>query len=70
MKRKLNIRKLILSLSTIGMLALTTTASTYAWFKINAKASVENFNFEVIGGKGTYKEPYIIRNTNNFIEDE
>ena len=52
MKRKLNIRKLILSLSTIGMLALTTTASTYAWFKINAKASVENFNFEVIGGKG------------------
>lgn len=27
-------------------------------------------NIEVIGGKGTYKEPYIIRNTNNFIEDE
>ena len=52
MKRKISIRKLILSLSTVGLLALTTTTSTYAWFKLNSKATVENFDFEVIGGKG------------------
>ncbi len=52
MKRKFNMRKLILGLSSIGLLAVTTTTSTYAWFKMNSKASVEDFNFEVIGGKG------------------
>ncbi|MCR5112628.1 MAG: hypothetical protein K6A63_01685 [Acholeplasmatales bacterium] len=52
MKRKVKMRKLILTLSTIGLLALTTTTSTYAWFKINSTASVEGFDFEVIGGKG------------------
>ena len=51
-QKKVNIRKLILGLSTVGLLALTTTTSTYAWFKINSTAAVQGFDFEVIGGKG------------------
>lgn len=52
LKKKVNLRKLILGLSAIGMLSLTLSTSTYAWFKLNATAKVENFDFEVIGGKG------------------
>ena len=52
MKHKVNLRKVILSVSTIGMLAVTLTTSTYAWFKLNQNAKVENFNISVIGGKG------------------
>ncbi len=52
LKRKMNLRKLILGVSAIGMLSLTLTTSTYAWFKISSEAKVEGFDFEVIGGKG------------------
>lgn len=52
MRHKVNIRKIILSVSAIGMLGLTLTTSTYAWFKLNSRATVENFNINVIGGKG------------------
>ncbi len=52
LKKKVNLRKLILGLSAVGMLSLTLSTSTYAWFKLNATAKVENFDFEVIGGKG------------------
>lgn len=52
MKHKVNIRKIILGASSIGLLGITLTTSTYAWFKLNSKAQVENFNISVIGGKG------------------
>lgn len=52
MKHKVNIRKIVLGLSTLGMVALTFSTVTYSWFKMNAQASVDFVDFEVIGGKG------------------
>ncbi|MCR5349581.1 MAG: hypothetical protein K6E20_01170 [Acholeplasmatales bacterium] len=50
MKKK--VRKLItLSASTI-MAATSLITTTYAWFKINSIATVENIDFEVVGGLG------------------
>lgn len=46
------IRKLIVGISTICLLVITFVSSTYAWFQINSRASVENFHFEVHGGQG------------------
>lgn len=46
------IRKLIVGISTICLLVVTFVSSTYAWFQINSRASVENFHFEVHGGQG------------------
>ena len=46
------IRKLIVGISTICLLVMTFVSSTYAWFQINSRASVENFHFEVHGGQG------------------
>ncbi len=50
MKRR--VKKLImLSVSTL-MAASSLATSTYAWFKLNSTATVENFNFEVVSGLG------------------
>lgn len=46
------IRKLIVGISTIGLLIMTFVSATYAWFEINSRASIENFHFEVHGGQG------------------
>ena len=46
------IRKLIVGISTVGLLVMTFVSATYAWFEINSRASVENFHFEVNGGQG------------------
>ncbi len=46
------IRKLIVGISTICLLVMTFVSSTYAWFQINSRASIENFHFEVHGGQG------------------
>ncbi len=46
------IRKLIVGISTLGLLIMTFVSATYAWFEINSRASVENFRFEVHGGLG------------------
>lgn len=45
-------RKVFLSVMTLLLLITTFTTSTYAWFKINSSASVEGFDFEVVGGEG------------------
>ncbi|MCR5349874.1 MAG: hypothetical protein K6E20_02675 [Acholeplasmatales bacterium] len=45
-------RKLILASSTALATALTLTSTTWAWFKINSTATVENFDFQVVGGNG------------------
>ncbi len=49
---KKRVKKLILlSVSTL-MAASSLVTSTYAWIQINAKARVENFEFEVVSGLG------------------
>lgn len=45
-------RKLILASSTALATALTLSSTTWAWFKMNSRATVENFDFEVVGGNG------------------
>ena len=45
-------RKLILASTTALATALTLTSTTWAWFKINSTATVENFDFKVVGGHG------------------
>lgn len=46
------IKKLIIGISTLGLLVMTLVSATYAWFEINERATVENFRFEVHGGSG------------------
>ena len=45
-------RKLFLSFITLTLLITVFTTSTYAWFKINSKASISGFDFQVHGGEG------------------
>lgn len=45
-------KKLIVGISTLGLLVMTLVSATYAWFEINERATVDNFRFEVNGGKG------------------
>ena len=47
-------RKIVIGVSTIAFTALALTSTTYAWFKINSRASVTGINFKLTGGLGFY----------------
>lgn len=49
---KKRVRKLIMLSASTAMAAISLVTTTYAWFKLNATAKVENFDFEVISGQG------------------
>lgn len=49
---KKRVRKLIMLSASTVMAAASLVTTTYAWFKINATAKVENFDFEVVSGLG------------------
>lgn len=46
------VRKLYLSVLSLILVAITFTATTFAWFQINSSASVEGFDFELQSGYG------------------
>lgn len=46
------IRKTIIGLSTIAFTAVALTSTTYAWFKINSRATVSGFNITAHSGQG------------------
>lgn len=52
MKKRVIIRKTFLSIMALLAVAITFTATTYAWFKINSSATVSGFDFQVTGGEG------------------
>lgn len=45
-------RKIVIGVSAIVFTAIALTSTTYAWFKINSRASVTGFNFKLTGGLG------------------
>jgi hypothetical protein len=45
-------RKIVIGVTSIVFTAAALTSTTYAWFKINSRASVTGFNFKVTGGDG------------------
>ena len=45
-------RKIVIGITSIVFTAVALTSTTYAWFKINSRASVTGFNFKVTGGDG------------------
>ena len=45
-------RKIVIGITSIVFTAAALTSTTYAWFKINSRASVTGFNFKVTGGDG------------------
>lgn len=49
---KKRVKKLILLSASTLMAASSLATSTYAWFKLNSTAMVENFDFEVVSGLG------------------
>jgi len=64
------VRKLIVGISTIGLLLMTFISSTYAWFKINSRASVDNFKFEVVGGQGFLVSIDNVKYSNDLTKDQ
>lgn len=46
------IRKVIVSVATLILVAICFGATTYAWFEVNSKADVSGFNFTVMSGQG------------------
>jgi len=46
------IRKTIIGVSTLLFTAVTLTSTTYAWFKINSRATVTGFNISAHSGQG------------------
>jgi hypothetical protein len=46
------VRKLLLALSAMTFAGVTLITSTYAWFKVNSKATVSGFDFGVTSGFG------------------
>lgn len=46
------VRKLYLSVLSLILVAMTFTATTFAWFQINSSASVDGFDFELQSGLG------------------
>jgi len=44
--------KIFISIMTLLLVLTTFSTTTYAWFKINSQASVEGFDFTVVGGEG------------------
>ncbi len=46
------VRKLILSTMSLTFVGATLVTTTYAWFKMNSRAEVTNFDFRVTGGLG------------------
>jgi hypothetical protein len=46
------IKKLILSTLSLVFVGVTLVGTTFAWFKINSRAEISNFNFTATGGLG------------------
>lgn len=45
-------RKIVIGISTVAFTTVALTSTTYAWFKINSRASVTGMNFKLTGGLG------------------
>ena len=46
------VKKLILSALSLVFVGVTLVSTTFAWFKINSRAEISNFNFTATGGLG------------------
>jgi len=63
-------RKIVIGVSTIAFTALALTSTTYAWFKINSRASVTGINFKLTGGLGFYVSVDGVNYSNDLTSDD
>lgn len=64
------VKKLYLSVITLIFVAITFTATTFAWFQINSSASVEGFDFEMQSGLGVVVSSDGVTYGNSITSDE